>query len=134
MYCPNDQCPDFLTYGLRGEYREGITTCPRCGTGLLPGAPPVAPGASVPSQQATRHGAGTLVQVASFLTENEADLAVSFLASQGIDAVRRSDDCAGVHPGLAFSTQVRVLVPEEDADDAAELLSEATLEGSDGDG
>jgi len=34
MYCPNDECPEFVAYHVRGEYREEIATCPRCGAQL----------------------------------------------------------------------------------------------------
>ena len=42
MYCPNDECPDFLNTGLRSEYRLDITRCPYCETPLVSEAPPVA--------------------------------------------------------------------------------------------
>jgi len=32
MYCPNDECPDFVAHGVRVEYREGLVTRPRCGS------------------------------------------------------------------------------------------------------
>jgi hypothetical protein len=35
MYCPNDDCPDYLNTGLRSEYRDDISSCPFCGTGLV---------------------------------------------------------------------------------------------------
>jgi hypothetical protein len=35
MFCPNDECPDFLNTGLRAEYREDIPVCPFCGTTLV---------------------------------------------------------------------------------------------------
>jgi hypothetical protein len=34
MICPNPECPDFRNTGSPGEYTEGITTCPVCGTSL----------------------------------------------------------------------------------------------------
>ena len=30
MFCPNDECPDFLNTGLRSEYRQDIFRCPYC--------------------------------------------------------------------------------------------------------
>jgi hypothetical protein len=39
MYCPNDECPDFVKTGLRSEYREDILTCPYCGTTMVPQRP-----------------------------------------------------------------------------------------------
>lgn len=43
MFCPNDECPDFLNTGLRSEYREDITACPYCGTHLETHPPTEAP-------------------------------------------------------------------------------------------
>jgi len=43
MFCPNDECPDFLNTGLRSEYRQDITICPFCATHLVALAPPVEP-------------------------------------------------------------------------------------------
>jgi hypothetical protein len=34
MFCPNDECPDFLDTGLRSEYRQDVTICPYCATPL----------------------------------------------------------------------------------------------------
>lgn len=42
MFCPNDECPDFLNTGLRSEYRADIFRCPYCDTALVPEAPPMA--------------------------------------------------------------------------------------------
>ena len=35
MYCPNNDCPDFVGSGLRAEYRPDIAVCPYCGTPLV---------------------------------------------------------------------------------------------------
>jgi len=35
MFCPNDQCPDFVNTGLRSEYRLDVTVCPYCGSHLV---------------------------------------------------------------------------------------------------
>ena len=35
MFCPNRECPDFISTGKPGEYREGITVCPYCQTELV---------------------------------------------------------------------------------------------------
>ena len=39
MFCPNDECPDFLNTGLRSEYRDDIFRCPYCDTALIQEAP-----------------------------------------------------------------------------------------------
>lgn len=35
MFCPNDECPDFVGTKLRAEYRPDIAVCPYCGTTLV---------------------------------------------------------------------------------------------------
>lgn len=60
----------------------------------------------------------------------EADLAVSFLRSQGIEAVTRNDDAGGLHPELAYGLGgSRLLVPDVSADEAVALLDD--VEASD---
>lgn len=40
MFCANDECPDYLATGRRGEYVDGVTTCPVCGAYLVDTPPP----------------------------------------------------------------------------------------------
>ena len=48
MHCPNDECPDFVAFGVRGEYREGLLRHLSKRKALLrPGGPPTAPEPSV---------------------------------------------------------------------------------------
>ncbi len=35
MFCPNDDCPDFVGTGLRAEYRDDVSVCPFCGAALV---------------------------------------------------------------------------------------------------
>lgn len=35
MFCPNDDCPDFVSTGLRAEYRDDVSVCPFCGVALV---------------------------------------------------------------------------------------------------
>lgn len=35
MFCPNDECPDYVSSGLRAEYRDEIAICPYCETPLV---------------------------------------------------------------------------------------------------
>lgn len=35
MFCPNDECPDFVNTGLRSEYRDDVMVCPYCGTAMV---------------------------------------------------------------------------------------------------
>jgi hypothetical protein len=40
MFCPNDDCPDYIATGKHGEYVAGVTTCPVCGEYLVEALPP----------------------------------------------------------------------------------------------
>ena len=35
MFCPNDECPDFVNTGLRSEYRDDVMVCPYCGSTMV---------------------------------------------------------------------------------------------------
>jgi hypothetical protein len=116
VYCPNDDCPDFVAYGVRGEYREGLVSCPRCKALLLPGSPPTT------HEPGLEEGEG-LVPVASFELEHQANLAISFLASKGIVAIIAADDCGRIDPVLGIVTGgLRLMVPESQAQEAVLLL------------
>ena len=39
-YCPNDDCPDFISIGYRQEFTPRTSACPVCGTHLVEGEPP----------------------------------------------------------------------------------------------
>lgn len=116
MYCPNDDCPDFVAYGVRGEYRDGVTTCPKCKALLLSGSPATL-------HQPERGEGEPLVPVGSFEYEHEANLAVSFLAANGILAIIASDDCGRTDPILGVVTGgLHLMVPESRAEEAVGLL------------
>lgn len=40
MFCPNDECPDYLNTGLRSEYFNDVLICPYCDTPLVAERPP----------------------------------------------------------------------------------------------
>lgn len=63
-----------------------------------------------------------VIQIASYSTHHEAELAAGFLRDAGIPAVTRSDDASGWEPGLTFVQSVRLSVEEEDRDRAVALL------------
>jgi hypothetical protein len=66
---------------------------------------------------------GALVLVQSFATQMEADIAKSMLESAGIDAMIQADRAGGMRDHLAWSGfGFKVLVREEDADTAREML------------
>ena len=66
-----------------------------------------------------------LVVVRTFLNRIDADLAQGALEAAGIDAMVGADDAEGNQPGL-WMGGVRLLVREEDAADAAEILGPAS--------
>ena len=129
MYCPNDRCPDFVAFGVRGEYRDEHAICPRCHAKLLTGSPPtpVEPDVEVTEGE-------PLVSVGSFEYEHEANLAASFLVSHGIAAVVAADDCGRTDPVLGVVTGGLYLrVPQSREEEAVELLASAeTASGSRG--
>jgi hypothetical protein len=65
-----------------------------------------------------------LVVVRTFLNRIDADLAQGALEAAGIDAIVGADDAEGNQPGL-WMGGVRVLVREEEAEEAAQVLGPA---------
>jgi hypothetical protein len=63
-----------------------------------------------------------LVVVGTFNDRIEAELAQSALEAAGIESMVRGDDAGGVQPGLWTAEGVDVLVREEDAANAREIL------------
>ena len=108
MYCP--QC--------KTEYRKGFTRCADCDVDLIPELSPE----PEPSEEYV-----DLIDIKTFSSRHDAELAKGFLASNGVDAVVSGDDYGGIHPGLSFSTGVRLLVKEEDVEDAQRLFHEAAI-------
>lgn len=62
------------------------------------------------------------VLVVTYGSKTEADVAVAHLRSEGIDAVAVTDSAGGFEPQLDLIRGVRVLVRNEDAGDAREVL------------
>lgn len=121
MYCPNLECPDFKATGSPGEYIEGITVCPYCGTTLVKQAPIVK--TSEGYGEGERHrGVNSdfdeeLVEVATHYLSHDADLMKSLLVSQGIDVFEFGTDLA-----LGCGTGVRLMVPRNQAEQAIALI------------
>ena len=63
-----------------------------------------------------------MVEVGSFTTRSDAELAQSALAAAGIASVVSADDAGGAYP-FDLSGGARLLVDEADAEDAAAVLS-----------
>lgn len=68
--------------------------------------------------------AETLVVVQRFLTEIEAQVALSALQAAGIDAMILKDDCGGMRPHMWVGQQgIRLLIKSQDWARAQEILS-----------
>jgi hypothetical protein len=134
MYCTNPECPDFLQSGIHGEYREGLTVCPKCDAPLVPERPHP-PASEVPEGLvglALPPLPGPLVALASFNFRQDADLVVSMLLANGVNAVVACDDCGALDPGLGFGTRARVLVAASQVEVASALLAQAEPAGPPG--
>ncbi|MBN1382701.1 MAG: hypothetical protein JXA41_13600 [Deltaproteobacteria bacterium] len=139
MYCPNPECPDFKETGVPGEYVTGVTVCPYCGSYLVEQMPDMNPPPEQPAHDATEQHetkeetedftmiddlGEELVAVASYSLRQDADLAISYLISQGIDVFESADDCGGTVPILGFTTGTRLMVPKSQAEQAVSLLDQ----------
>ena len=62
------------------------------------------------------------VVVRTFSTRQEAELAQSALHAAGIEALLRSDEAGGLQPAMAWSNGVALVVRDDDAEEAAEIL------------
>lgn len=69
-------------------------------------------------------------RVGSFPSRPMAELAVTFLNANGIDAMVWADDAGGTYPHLALYRGIALRVREEDAEAARELLEQAELEAA----
>ena len=56
--------------------------------------------------------------------DREADLVRMALESNGIECLISKDDCGGMKPCLQFTTGIRVMVPETDAEAAKAILEQ----------
>jgi len=64
-----------------------------------------------------------LVVVRTFLNRFEADVAKSALDAAEIDSLISADDAGGLRPAMSLGSGVELLVREEDAARAAEILN-----------
>jgi hypothetical protein len=105
MFCPK----------CGAEYREGFYRCADCEIDLVPELPPA------PEQPAEYLN---LVHIETYSDRHEADLVKGLLSANGIDAFVQGDEFGGYEPVLSFLKGVRLLVKEEDLEDAKKLLEE----------
>ena len=66
-----------------------------------------------------------MVEVGTYVTRSEAEIAQGALEAAGIPSVLAADDAGGAYP-FVLAGAARLLVDEADAEDAAALLSERT--------
>jgi hypothetical protein len=65
-----------------------------------------------------------MVQVGTYPTRGDAELAQTALAAAGIPSVVSADDAGGAYPFDLTGGGARLLVDEADAEEAAAILSE----------
>jgi hypothetical protein len=106
MFCPK----------CKTEYRVGFSRCADCDVVLIPELSPE----SEPSEEYV-----DLIDVRTFSSRHDAELAKGFLESHGVNAVVSGDDYGGIHPALSYSRGVRVLVKKEDVENAKGIISNA---------
>ena len=58
----------------------------------------------------------------TFSSELEAQAACSLLEARGLQALVEGDNCGGMRPHFDYTSGVKLLVPEEDAVQAQELI------------
>ena len=63
-----------------------------------------------------------MIEVGTYASRSDAELAQAILAAAGIPSVISADDAGGAYP-FDLSGGARVLVDETDAEDAAAVLS-----------
>ena len=131
MYCPNPECLDFIEDGVPGEYLDTVSVCPKCGTRLVAGPPPEALGGSARDAGLGAPGRedDPPVEVASFGSRQDAELAAGYLVARGIEAVVLADDAGGEFAGVGSGSGARVLVPTSRVAEALALLDEADQPG-----
>ncbi len=110
MFCPK----------CKTEYREGFSRCADCDIDLIPELPPEPE--PEPSEEYV-----DLINIKTYSSRHDAELAKSFLVSNGVNAVVSGDDYGGIHPGLSFSTGVQLLVKEKDVKKAKRIFHKAGI-------
>jgi hypothetical protein len=131
MYCANPECPDFKETGSHGEYVEGVTVCPFCGSDLVEQLPKLRPpedrdemGQTEDEQGAIDDVDEELVVIATYNSRPDAELMMTYLGNEGIDVFESPDDCGGTNPAIGFGMGIRLLVPKSQAEQASALINE----------
>ncbi|HSL19664.1 MAG TPA: hypothetical protein VLB51_17295 [Methylomirabilota bacterium] len=135
MFCPNNDCPDFVASGLRAEYRDDISVCPYCGTPLVAERP--ADTAPAEGEAGSRPGPWIaddeeLEPVIEATDPTEVPIIRGMLDAAGIPYLTRGEDALTAFPGTfagasIFNPRARgvvFVVPSRMADEARALLDE----------
>ena len=64
----------------------------------------------------------SLVCIQTYITRESAEIAKGALEANGIDAAIFADDCGGMRPHFQLTTGVRLMVNEQDAENARKVL------------
>jgi hypothetical protein len=68
-----------------------------------------------------------MIPVAEFANEFEAEIASGHLESAGIHAIILKDDAGGMFPSLQETEGVRLLVPQDQKENALRILEEKRM-------
>jgi|GEM_PF-1316890 len=125
MICMNPECPDRLHMGSRGEYREGLEECPKCGARLQ--APePARPEDSLqdpPPTLSVRDTPAGAARIATFPSYEVARFTAERLIAAGLHPVLLVNVFrATVAWTPQFYSPTRLAVPEAEADEARTLV------------
>jgi hypothetical protein len=148
MYCANPRCPDLKGTGEPGEYVEGVTTCPYCGSALVVKKPHVVyiddddsdlleyekeyrvgsttsdGGEDFDGEAADGSAEEEFVVVASYDSSRDVSSIIDYLVDEGIDAYESEDEHLTTDPLVGRIKRTLVLVPEDQADRAIALIDE----------
>ena len=129
MYCPNRECPDFKQTGVPGEFVEDVTVCPFCGSALVEEMPEMNPSQARDETERDKgdfdspeDSSEKLVVIAIYTFRHDAELAITYLTNNGIDAVESADDYGGTNPVVGFTAGIRLVALESQAQRAIALL------------
>ena len=135
MYCPKPECPDTQANGFQAEYRNEVTVCPFCGSGLVATPEPV----DAPERPQPK-GADDEVFEVVFETGDATEAAIikSLLEGAEIPYLTRGEDQSdafrGVFRSMLFNPSGRPIVftvPARLAGEARQLLEETELPDED---
>lgn len=133
MFCPNDECPDYLNTSLRSEYRDDMIRCPFCETPLVVEPPPIGGPGDVNDPPKPRVGDDeTMEPVLESTDLTEVAIIKSVLDSARIPFITQGEDQFGAFRatflgGSIFNPRSRGVVftvPSRFVEEARHLLEE----------